>query len=102
MRLSRKLPLAVALACCAWSPVLAQQEGRQQDGFYSGRANAQADGRVDGRPNKNEGLPPSVADKGNRAYDNPVRPDDCAEVDAVRPEARPGWHARVRAACGQD
>ena len=102
MRLFRKLRLAAALACCAWSPVMAQQEGSQQDGFYSGHANAQIDERVDGRANKNEGLPPSVADKGNRAYDNPVRPDDCAEVDALRPQARPGWQARVRAACGQD
>jgi hypothetical protein len=102
MPLSWKLPLTAALACCAWSHLMAQQEGRQQDGFYSGQVNGQADERVDGRANKNEGLPPSVADKGNRAYDNPVRPDDCAEVDAVRPEARPGWQARVRAACGQD
>jgi hypothetical protein len=102
MRLLGKLSLAVTLACCAWSSLMAQQEGRQQDGFYSGRANAQVDERVDGRANKNEGLPPSVADKGNRTYDNPIRPDDCAEVDALRPEARPGWQARVRAACGQD
>ena len=106
MRRSTKLYLAVALVGCAWSPLMAQQQGRQQDGFYSGQANgqsnAQADERVDGRANKNEGLPPSVADKGKRAYDNPVRPDDCAEVDALRPEARPGWRARVRAACGQD
>ncbi|HKO72030.1 MAG TPA: hypothetical protein VJV58_13970 [Bradyrhizobium sp.] len=106
MRRSRKLYLAALLVGCAWSPLLAQQQGRQQDGFYSGQANAkyngQVDERVDGRANKNEGLPPSVADKGNRAYDNPVRPDDCAEVDALRPEARRGWQARVRAACGQD
>jgi hypothetical protein len=102
MRFFRKLSLVVALTCCAWSSAMAQQEGRQQDGFYSGQVNAQIDERVDGRANKNEGLPPSVADKGNRAYDNPVRPDDCAEVDAQKPEARPGWQARVRAACGQD
>lgn len=102
MRFFSKGLVAVALTSCAWSPLMALQEGRQQDGFYSGQVNAQADERVDGRANKNEGLPPSVADKGNRAYDNPVKPDDCAEVDAIRPEARPGWQARVRAACGQD
>jgi hypothetical protein len=102
MRQFGKSGLAVALACSVWSPLVAQQEGRQQDGSYSGQANVEADQRADGRVNKNEGLPPSVADKGNRAYDNPIRPDDCAEVDAVTPEARSGWQARVVAACGQD
>jgi hypothetical protein len=52
---------------------MAQQQCPQQDRLYSGQANAQvnapADERVDGRANKNEGLPPSVADNGNRTYD---------------------------------
>jgi hypothetical protein len=89
------------------SPLAAQDVGRPQDGFYSGQSNGQYSGqsneqvdpRVDGRANKNEGLPPSAADKANRTFDNPVNQDDCAEVNAMAPDAHPGWQARVRAAC---
>ena len=81
----------------------AQTSGRPQDGFYSGQSNNQSNGqvdlRVDGRGSHNEGLPPSAADKGNRSFDNPVSQSDCSEVDAIAPDARPGWQARVRAAC---
>lgn len=90
-----------ALLLSSLSPLLAQQEGRPQDGFYSGQSNGQVDERVDGRPNKNEGLPPSAADRGNRLHQNPINADDCAEVDALKPDARPGYQARVREACGQ-
>ena len=76
--------------------------GRPQDGFYSGQANGQVDTRIDGRANHNEGLPPSAADRANRIFDNPVNQTDCVEVDAIAPDARPGWQARVRAACGED
>jgi hypothetical protein len=83
------------------SPLFAQDVGRPQDGFYSGQSNGQVDGRVDGRGSHNEGLPPSAADKDNRLRDNPISQSDCAEVDAVAPDARLGWQARVRAACPQ-
>jgi hypothetical protein len=32
-------------------------------------------------------------------YDNPIDPGDCAELDSLKPDARPGWQARVRSAC---
>ncbi len=54
---------------------------------------------VDGRASHNEGLPPSAADKGNGRFDNPIYPGDCAEVDSLKPDARPGWQARVYNAC---
>jgi hypothetical protein len=97
---------AMALIVAA-SPLFAQGYGRLQDGFYSGQYsgqysgfyNAQIDPRVDGRGSHREGFPPSAADKDNRLFDNPVRPSDCVEVDSFAPDARPGWQARVRAAC---
>jgi hypothetical protein len=89
--------LAIVLA----SPAQAQNEGRPQDGFYSGQSNGQVDERVDGRGSHNEGLPPSAADKNNRFRDNPINQSDCAEVDALAPDARPGYQARVRDACPQ-
>jgi hypothetical protein len=92
--------MAVAIAATA-TPVLAQDVGRPQDGFYSGQSNGQVDLRVDGRASRNEGLPPSAADKSNGTYQNPINPSDCDEVDAVAPDSRPGWQARVRAACPQ-
>ena len=94
--------ILLLLAIPASSPSTAQELGRPQDGFYSGQANGQVDERVDGRANKNEGLPPSAADKANRTFDNPVSQDDCAEVSALKPDARPGWQARINAACGQN
>ena len=67
--------------------------------IHSGQYSAQYDSRVDGRASHNEGLPPSAADKGNGRFDNPIYPEDCAEVDSLKPDARPGWQARVRNAC---
>jgi hypothetical protein len=93
--------LVVALLLNSLSPLLAQQEGRPQDGFYSGQSNGQVDERIDGRASTREGLPPSAADKGNRLHENPLSAEDCAEVDALKPDARPGYQARVREACGQ-
>jgi hypothetical protein len=103
------LPMAVTLLVLLVGPGGAQEVGRSQDGFYSGESDGQYSGqwsgqvnpRVDGRPNRNEGLPPSAADKGNRIYDNPIDPQDCREVEMLAPDARPGWQARVRAACGE-
>jgi hypothetical protein len=79
----------------------AQQLGRPQDGFYSGQSNGQVDLRVDGRAGRNQGLPPSAADKANRAFDNPLNAYDCVEVEALKPDARPRYQARVRSACGE-
>ncbi len=92
------------------TPSVAQRYGRPQDGFssgqysgqYSGQFSGQYDGRVDGRASQNEGLPPSAADKDNRTFDNPLNPSDCEEVNSISPDARPGWQARVRAACGEN
>ena len=81
---------------------MAQEAQRPQDGFYSGQVNGLVDERVDGRANKNEGLPPSAADKANRTFDNPLNRDDCAEVDTLKPDARPGWQFRVRSECDQN
>src|ERR1700751_4214657 len=53
-------------------------------------------GRVDGRPNRNAGFPPSAADQ---PYSNSFDAKDCAEIDSFAPDARPGWQARVRSAC---
>jgi hypothetical protein len=83
------LPVAL-FALSVSSPSVAQD----YSGFY--------DGRVDGRPSHDVGLPPSAADKGNGRFDNPISPGDCAEADMLRPDARPDWQARVRAACGED
>jgi hypothetical protein len=102
-----KILAAAVLLFAAVTPSLAQDYGRPQDGFssgqysgqYSSQFSDQYNGRVDGRANHNEGLPPSAADKGNRTFDNPIDPRDCAEVDSLRPDARPGWQARVRSAC---
>src|ERR1700730_11420398 len=58
-------------------------------------------GRIGGRPNHIEGLPPSAADKGKGIYDNPIDADDCREVEMFAPDARPGWQARVWAACDE-
>jgi hypothetical protein len=74
---------------------MAQQQCRQQDGLYSGQANAQvnapADERVDGRANKNEGLPPSVSDNGNRASDRMI-PRRSMYSDRKRgPDGRQGF-----------
>jgi hypothetical protein len=98
------LTLDASLTCAS-----AQQLGRPQDGFYSGRWYGQVSGqwsgqidlRVDGRGGKNQGLPPSAADKANRLYDNPLNAYDCVEVEALKPDARPKYQARVRRACDE-
>jgi hypothetical protein len=51
---------------------------------------------------RNEGLPPSAADKDNGTFDNPIYPGDCAEAEMLNSDARPGWQARVRSACGEN
>jgi hypothetical protein len=98
------LTAAIAFGCFAiFATASAQQAGRPQDGFYSGQSNDQDNGqideRVDGRGSHSEGLPPSAADKGNRIFENPLNANDCAEVNALAPDARPGYQSRVQDAC---
>lgn len=101
------LPMVVTVLVLLLGPAAAQEVGRSQDGFYSGESDGQYSGqwsgqvdlRVDGRPNRNEGLPPSAADKDNRLFDNPIDPGDCAEAEMLNPDARPGWQRRVGRAC---
>lgn len=69
-------------------PALAQVDLRQPNG--------PVDLRVDGRPNKRVGLPPSAADKGNGTRQNPIYQSDCAEVDQLNPGARPRYQSRVQ------
>lgn len=105
----RKLKISAALLLVFSTPVplYAQYYGRPQDGFSSGQYSGQysgqvwdrSNGRVDGRGSHNQGLPPSAADKSNGAFDNPIDPKDCAEVNSVTPDTHPGWQARVRSAC---
>jgi hypothetical protein len=76
------------------SPAPAQVDLRQPNG--------PVDLRVDGRPNKRVGLPPSAADKGNGRRSNPVYESDCAEVDQLNPNARSRYQSRVRRACGEE
>ena len=98
-------PVLVLGLLAVSTPLVAQQSGRPQDGFYSGQSNRQYSGqvnpRVDGRGSHREGFPPSAADRFNRTFDNPLSVQDCAEVDSFSPYARPGWQARVRYACQQ-
>ncbi|WP_156526831.1 hypothetical protein [Bradyrhizobium sp.] len=75
------------------TPALAQVDLRQPNG--------PVDLRVDGRPNKREGLPPSASDKGNSSRQNSIYQSDCAEVDQLNPNARPRYQDRVRRACDQ-
>lgn len=51
-----------------------------------------ADERVEGRANKNEGLPPSVSDNGNRAYDRMIPRRSMMYSDRKRgPDGRQGF-----------
>jgi hypothetical protein len=85
----------------------AEDSGRPQDGFYSGQSNGRYSGqskgqvseRIDGRGNKNEGVPPSAADKDHQTYVNPAPASACSELNSISPDARPGWEGRTRAAC---
>jgi hypothetical protein len=96
-----RVMLILSILIVSQLSVSAQQAGRPLDGFYFGQSNGQVDERVDGRASKNEGLPPSAADRGNSTFDNPISADDCFEVEALNPNVRPGYQARVREACGE-
>ena len=64
------------------------QVNMQYDGQANGQYSGQVDPRVDGRASRNEGLPPSAADKATGIYQSPVDPNDCAELQALNPDAR--------------
>jgi hypothetical protein len=99
-----KLLFAAVLAGTITSGALAQvnmQYDGQANGQWSGQYSGQVDPRVDGRANRNEGLPPAAADKGNRIYENPVYSSDCAELQALNPDARIAMQRRLARACDQ-
>ena len=64
------------------------QVNMEYDGQANGQYSGQVDPRVDGRASRNEGLPPSAADKATGIYQSPVDPNDCAELQALNPDAR--------------
>jgi hypothetical protein len=84
---------------------IGREYGRPQDGFvsgqYSGQYSGRYNGRVDGRVSRNEGFPPSAADKYFHTYavPIPVDPIDCIEVESFAPDVRPYWQSRIRYAC---
>jgi hypothetical protein len=92
----RLIVFAIPALIVTATPTLAQQVGRTQDGFYSGQTGFQSNGqireRVDGRANRNEGVPPSTGDAAKRAapVDRAVG-NDAESVDAVE---RPGLPQR--------
>jgi hypothetical protein len=92
--------LAGTFSSCAFAQVNMQYDG-QANGQWSGQYSGQVDPRVDGRASRNEGLPPGVADKGGRIYENPVYASDCAELQALNPDARPAMQRRFGRACAQ-
>jgi|SRR3954451_8006342 hypothetical protein len=85
-------------ASSALAQVNMQYDGQAND-QWSGQYSGQVDPRVDGRPSRNEGLPPSAADKGG--YQNPVYESDCAELQDLNPDARPSMQRRLGRACDQ-
>jgi hypothetical protein len=88
--------LVVFLTSMIASTAIAQVN-MQYNGQYSGQYSGQANGRVDGRGSKNEGLPPSAADKGGITEN--VSPTDCAELQTLNPNVRPRMQDRIGRAC---
>ncbi|MBC9883780.1 hypothetical protein G8O24_41635 [Bradyrhizobium sp. INPA01-394B] len=88
----RSFTLCLVCLMAGSAPALGQVDTRQPNG--------PVDLRVDGRPNKHVGLPPSAADKGNRTRENPIYESDCAEVEQLNPNVRQAYQDRVRRACG--
>ena len=86
------------ILCLIWLPTATITAQGQVD---LRQPNGPVDLRVDGRANKQEGLPPSAADKGNRTYGNPVYETDCAEIEQLNPNARRRYQSRIRRACEQ-
>jgi hypothetical protein len=78
------------------------QVNMQYDGQANGQYSGQVDTRVDGRPNRNEGLPPSAADKATGLYESPINPSDCAELQALNPDARVRAQRRIERECNEE
>jgi len=97
----KRLKMLAVVAPLVGFPILVPSAAQEYARIQVQYVDQYYNGRIDGRPNHNEGLPPSAADKGNRIYDNPIGADDCREVEMFAPDARPGWQARVWAACGE-
>ena len=47
-------------------------------------------GRIDGRPTRSAGFPPSAANDYSGTFAYSFDPNDCAEIDSFAPDARPG------------
>jgi hypothetical protein len=89
-----KIVVVLSTAILFSSPTLAQQNGRPQDGFYSGQptdqTTGQVNGRVDGRANKNEGISPTEGDAAKQSLIDKNGADDRAnDADAVDRIQRP-------------
>ena len=96
-----KTLFAAVVAGMLTSSALAQVN-MQYDGQANGQYSGQVDTRVDGRPNRNEGLPPSAADKATGHYENPINPSDCAELQALNPDARVRAQRRIERECNEE
>jgi hypothetical protein len=93
--------VAGMLTSSALAQVNMQYDG-QANGQYSGQYSGQVDPRVDGRASPNEGLPPSAADKATGLYQSPVNPNDCAELQALNPDARVRAQRRIARECNEN
>ncbi|HZS53031.1 MAG TPA: hypothetical protein VFA65_01405 [Bryobacteraceae bacterium] len=91
------LVFLTSLIASATNAQVNMQYSGQYNGQYSGQYSGQANGRVDGRGSKNEGLPPSAADKGGITEN--VSPNDCAELQTLNPNVRPRMQDRIGRAC---
>lgn len=78
----RRLTVCLFGLMIASLPALAQNDLRQPNG--------PVDLRVDGRPNKREGLSPSAADKSVTDQKNDVRRQNCAGAHQLNALERPG------------
>jgi hypothetical protein len=90
-----KTAIAFSAVILFSSAALAQQVGRPQDGFYSGQptdqTTSQADGRVDGRANKNEGISPAEGDAAKQSLIEKNAVDNRAnDAEAINRIQRPG------------
>jgi hypothetical protein len=96
-----KTLFAAIVAGMLTSSALAQVN-MQYDGQVYDQYSGQVDTRVDGRASRNEGLPPSAADKATGLYESPVNPNDCAELQALNPDARVGAQRRIARECNEE
>jgi hypothetical protein len=89
-----KIVVYFSIAILLSPAALAQQNGRPQDGFYSGQptdqTTGQVNGRVDGRANKNEGISPADGDAAKQSLINKNAAEDRAnDAEAIDRSQRP-------------